>query len=186
MNRFLTVASLSLALSFTAAVLAETGGGISAADFQKKSTPDMVEHAGKLVDGMEAMLKKSFKLLEQAINSADVSATNTRNEAITAMKGLVKLSEGNYVTLQQRAAEKDRKGVEHEYVKITIAAAKVRELFAQVQSAGGVDIDLELTDVERTLTIGADLSPDDLLTELFVFVTPDVIPEPPINASPYF
>lgn len=154
-------------------------------DPSKMTIDQMMKSAGEMVHAMEDSLSKSFKLLEESIQAGDVAATQARNEAITAMKGLVKLSEENNFTLQQKSAEGDKEGVEHEYVKISIAAAKVQELFAQVQTAGGINVDIEATGVESSLDIESDFPVIQELTTTFV-TTAEVLPDPPIHASPYF
>ncbi|MCB9734513.1 MAG: hypothetical protein H6745_18160 [Deltaproteobacteria bacterium] len=191
-NRLLiTLAAISVvALSTSMLMAAEPKGDDPLAtpggdeDLASLSIDEMSERGSGLVRRMEKQLAESFKLLEESIAAGDVAATTARNEAITAMKGLVKLSEQNLLTLQQRAAERDRQRVEHEYVKITIAAAKVGEFYAQIKSATGIPIDLELTDVERKLEFQGQLPVvDDLVTN---FETPPDVPEPPVHASPYF
>ncbi len=153
-------------------------------DLAQLTIDDMVDRASTCVRRMENQLSKSFKMLEESIADGDVAATTARNEAITAMKGLVKLSEQNLLTLQQKAAERDRKRVEHEYVKITIACRKVGEFYAQVRSATGIPIDLELTDVERRLVFEGRLPVVESLTTLYA--EPANLPAPPVHASPYF
>ena len=150
------------------------------------SIEEMETGARDQVNKMQEMLASSFKLLEQAISTSDVASTAIRNEAITAMKGLVKLSEENLIMLQQKKAEKDRDGVEHEYVKISIAAAKVSELYAQVRTAAGIDVDLEDTQVERTLDIESSLSMEvGDVSAAGVSDSANVLPDPPTYASPF-
>lgn len=191
-----TVLALTVALA-TGGVLAEPtteselGGPVTNIkgldkDVDDMTIDEMVNDAGKKVTAMQGMLSKSFKLLQAALESGDVTSIPARNEAISPMKGLVKLAEQNYITLQAKAVKKDRDGVVHEYVKITIAHSKVGELYSQVVSAGGIDLDPDLTDVDVTLTIGSDLAPDEVLMEIYIFVGPDGVPEPVIYMSPYF
>ena len=148
------------------------------------SIPDMVSRADRLVNKMEEMLSESFSLLEEAISEGDVAVITARNEAITAMKSLVKLSEENFLTLQQKAAEGNRDSVEHEYVKITIASSKVSEFYAQVQTAGGINVDLESADVEVQMEVESAMAP---AVELATPPTeaPAVIPDPPVYASAF-
>jgi hypothetical protein len=147
---------------------------------------DMAGTAREEVNKMEEMLISSFKLLEQSISTSDVASTAIRNEAITAMKGLVKLSEENLIMLQQKKAEGDRDAVEHEYVKISIAAAKVAELYAQVRTASGIDVDLEDTRVERTMDIESSLPMDmGSVSSADISSSLDVLPDPPSHASPF-
>lgn len=181
------LSATSLGFGATALVAAEPEvlSGRSDDDLAQLTVDDMVERASESVRKMEKQLGESFKLLEESISKGDVAATTARNEAITAMKGLVRLSEQNLLTLQQRAAERDRTRVEHEYVKITIAAAKVGEFYAQIKSATGSPVDLDLTEVERKLIFEGELPVvDDLSTS---FTAPaDVVPDPPVHASPYY
>ena len=76
-------------------------------DIERMSVAQMVAAGEEHLEGMRQALSDSFALLEESIASGDVACTTARNESITAMKGLVKLSEENYVSLQQKAAEGD-------------------------------------------------------------------------------
>lgn len=155
-------------------------------DPSSMSVDEMEKTAKKMVAKMEEILTMSFKLLEQSISTSDVAATAIRNEAITAMKGLVKLSAENFMMLQQKRAEQNRDGVEHEYVKISIASAKVSELFAQVKTASGIDVDIEATQVESTLDIESSIPVDSETFSEFGSESVDVLPDPPSHASPVF
>ncbi len=158
-------------------------------DLSKIPDAKLVEKASRCVKTMEEQLTDSFYMLETSVSSGDVSAAQARNEAITVMKGLVKLSEQNLITLKQRAAENDRKRVENEYIKIMIACAKVGEYYAQVKSAVSIGIAaLELSSVERRLTfvgvlpIQNDLSTTFSSTNTYSPII--TVPTEPINASP--
>lgn len=177
---------ISLAFGVTGLLAAEPAPGPvrGEQDLTRLSNDDIVKDAIATVRRMEGQLAESFKLLEESIAANDIAATTVRNEAITAMKGLVRLSEQNLMTLQQRAAERDRQRLEHEYVKITIAAAKVAEFYAQVKSAAGGRVDLDLTDVERRLEFEGSLPVVEGLTT--GFSDPVTVPDPPVHASPYF
>ena len=158
-------------------------------DLSKLDTATLVERASGFVKKMEESLTDSFYLLESSLSAGDVNAANTRNEAITVMKGLVKLSEQNLMNMQQKAAEGDRKRVENEYVKISIAHAKVQEYYAQVKSAVSIGVtNLELSQVERRLVYSGELPVVDDLPGLYT-TTYDVFintPAEPVYASPYF
>lgn len=137
-------------------------------DLSNQSTPQLVERAVGLVRKMEEQLTDSFYLLEASLAAGDVNGANTRNEAITVMKGLVKLSEQNLMAMRQKAAEGDRKRVENEYVKILIASQKVSEYYAQVKSAVSLGVGvLELSSVERRLVFSGSLPVVDELPQLY-------------------
>ena len=186
---------IALAMSVQAAPPAPTrtegpvGTFADEEDLSKLSDQQLAERSEKLVKKMEEQLTDSFWLLEASLTAGDVAGAMARNEAITVMKGLVKLSEQNLITLKQKAAENDRRRVENEYVKITIAAAKVAEYYAQVKSAVSVGSGaLELSNVERRLVYSGRLPVVDELPSLFsqdynVFLEP---PEEPPHTSPYF
>ena len=182
-HRILTALGIA-AMMLGATLWTPAQGQASDPDVADMSMTEIVKAAGEMVQAMEDQLSKAFKLLEESIAADDMAAIQARNEAITAMKGLIKLSEENYFTLQQKVAEGDREAAEHEYVKISIAAAKVQELFAQVQTAGGIQIDIELAGVEKSLDIESDLPVGVELAESFV-QTSEVLPDPPVHASPY-
>jgi hypothetical protein len=137
-------------------------------DLSNQSTPQLVERAVALVRKMEEQLTDSFYLLEASLAAGDVNGANSRNEAITVMKGLVKLSEQNLMSMRQKAAEGDRKRVENEYVKILIASQKVSEYYAQVKSAVSLGVGvLELSSVERRLVFSGSLPVVDELPQLY-------------------
>jgi hypothetical protein len=152
-------------------------------------TDDLVDRASTLVEQMEKWLTESFYLLQASLSAGDVNAANTRNEAITVMKGLVKLSEQNLMTMRQKAAEEDRKRVENEYVKISIAHGKVQEYYAQVKSAESIGVtNLELSSVERRLVYSGQLPVVDDLPAFYTR-TYDVFTRTPVesvHARPYF
>lgn len=158
-------------------------------DLAKLSDVQLVERAEALVKRMEEQLTDSFWLLEASLTAGDVSGAMARNEAITVMKGLVKLSEQNLMTLKQKAAEGDRRRVENEYVKIAIAGAKVAEYYAQVKSAVSIGSGaLELSNVERRLVYSGNLPvidelPGSFVNDYNVFFEPI---EEPVHTSPYF
>ena len=167
-------------------VCALVWGAASAKSPSSMSIEEMVSGAGSMVDGMGKSLSSSFKLLEESISGSNVGATVARNEAITAIKGLVKLSEENFVALQQAAAEGDREGVENEYVKIMIAKGKVGELFAQVKTAGGIMVDMETPDSERNVEIDSEMLEVLVEAPSSPAPLPPETPEPPPPVSPFF
>jgi hypothetical protein len=173
----------ALAVVASGGMLASAQTKSDDADISKMTVGEMTEAAGERVRKMEEMLSQAYKLLEESIEKGDVATTTSRNEAITAMKGLVKLSEENFLILQHKAAQSERKGVEHEYVKISIAAVKVGELFAQVRSAGSGAIGLEGSDVSATLSVGGQL-PTSVNLPNQVGTTPSIsLPTPPVAVS---
>lgn len=189
-------ASCGVAFAATAAMVhaqeappARDPADLEDVDPSRLTTDKLVARASGYVREMEQWLTESFRLLEQSLSAGDVNAANTRNEAITVIKGLVKLSEQNFVNMQQKAAEGDRKRVDNEYVKILMAHAKVQEYYAQVRSAGSVGLtDLDLSSVERRLVYSGELPVAEDLPALFrqTFDVFSTTPTEPVHASPYF
>lgn len=62
-------------------------------DLASQPSDKLVDKASGFVKKMEEWLTDSFWLLEASLSAGDVNGANSRNEAITVMKGLVKLSE---------------------------------------------------------------------------------------------
>lgn len=176
----LSVLGVSL---LSVAVPASSGGGDT--DLSKFSNDELVSSAQAMVRKMESQLGDAFKLLEASVTAGDVGATTARNDAITKIKSLLKLSEENFVTLQGKIAVGERDDAEHEYVKIAIILEKVNELMSQVRAAGGIDVDIESAQVNSEVDYDGDFP---LLADLAIaFLEPvDLVPDPPIHASPYF
>ena len=59
---------------------------------------------------------------------------NGINEALSAIKGLLRLAEQNLVLLKEHVANAQLQKAEHEFVKISIAYNKIKELDARVRS----------------------------------------------------
>lgn len=185
MRRPLAIIIGLLAVTAMSALALAAPSGSDVSDLSGKSTKQLTSEGKQMVSDMESMLAKSFELLQESTKAGDVGAVTSRNDAVTAMKGLVKLSEQNFLTLQQKAAQGDRDRVEHEYVKITIAYAKVQELFAEVRAAGGIQVDLESTRVNRTFQFQGIMPPEPSITTAFGN-EPNSVPNEPVHASPYF
>ena len=102
------------------------------------------------------------------------------------MKALARLAERNLQALNEAASRNDRKKVEHEYVKISIAHSRVKDFYATVQSASGGTINLELKDTELFITNDATLPTVDELVTHYQGVIGNVVPGAPVHASPYY
>jgi hypothetical protein len=161
-------------------------------DLSKYSCKELVERAQKMVNEMDKQLTDSFYMLEASVDAGDMAAANTRNEAITIMKGHVKLAENNLRNLKQRCAENDRSRSENEFIKVAIASAKVREYYAQVRSSSSVGMEafeVEGEAVTRQLSFSGTLPVLQSLTEVFsaeAYTPFQSNPEAPSNASPWF
>ena len=80
---------------------------------------------------MRGSLSKVLRYLEEAREQRDVLKLNCVNEKLTAIKGLLRVSEQAAVTMMEALATKDVTVAQHEYEKIMIAASKTEELSAE-------------------------------------------------------
>lgn len=115
---------------------------VGAADGKAKkpdpaNIPSQSQQAKANVERMHRMVADGFKELEEARKAQNINRVNCVNDALTAMKGLLRLAESNRLAMQEAASRKDAAGVEHEYVKISIAFNKTEELYGQLQGCGG-------------------------------------------------
>jgi hypothetical protein len=161
-------------------------------DLSKYSCRELVDRGQKLVNDMDKQLTDSFYMLEASVAAGDIAAANARNEAITVMKGLVKLAETNLRSLKQRCAENDRPRAENEFIKVAIASGKVREYYAQVRSSSSVGMEafeVEGEAVTRQLSFSGTLPVLSGLSTQFSaesYAPFQTDPSPPANASPWF
>jgi hypothetical protein len=100
-----------------------------------------LEQGKASIDRMHKMVSSGFNELEEARKSQNITRVNCVNEALTTMKGLMRLAESNYLAMQECNSRKDTQCVEHEYVKISIAFNKSEELDGQLKGCGGPAVD---------------------------------------------
>ncbi len=150
-------------------------------DMKKSSIDQLVSKAHTTVKASRKMLAESFALLKESIKSNKATEVNARRDAITIMRGLLKVSEENYQTMQAEATEGNRDAVEREYVKIALANRRIAEYYAEVKSVAGT-LNLQVA-VQTDMTFLGALPPDSSVPSQFIEV--DVIPDPPVFASPY-
>lgn len=138
------VATLIASLSFAQQVPPKGDATLKPEELQPQAT--------KMMGEMKAMLQNAFNTLKEARAEKDVQKLNFVNEVLSAIKGLVKLAEGNFVELQEAVASQNLKKAEHQFVKISIAYDKVRELDGRIRTyrgtKGGAAVE-GTTDVER-------------------------------------
>lgn len=178
--------ALMLVAAGAAAAVAVAATAAKRAAAPRMTTPAMLEKARERLDATEKALAESFQQLEAARKAADIQRLDCVNEALTAVKGLVRLAQQNYTAMQELAAQGDTGRVEHEFVKLSLAADKVATLSVELKACGAPSISSEVEgEPERTL-----LSDDDLpLSEgdpLSWFSDTDVILREPAVSSPAF
>lgn len=149
------------------------------------SSQQMLKQADKQMGEMKATLKMGFEQLAEARESQDIDKLNTVNEALSAIKGLLRLAEQNFVGLQEAVAKGDKKDAEHEFVKITIAYDKIMELGARIRAASGK---MNTGAVPGQATVDT-VKDDDLPTEDPLEAIDEVLPvdvDRPESSTPFF
>ena len=137
----------------------------------------------KLVAQMREMRDVGESGLRKARGDKDLSRMDCINEALIALKGVLKLGEDYLYDMKAEYDRGNRKGVQSSYVKITIAMKKIESLDARLRSCGGPHEEGVVEGkpiIERTMD--SDLPNQDPLEGLES--DPMFVERPPV-ASPY-
>ncbi len=187
----------ALAVLLSASLLA--WGGVSFAqkapprsppsEGSKMSPKEKLKDANAKMAEMKGVLQSGFEKLREARQSQDVQMLNRVNEALSAIKGLVRLAEASHVALQEAVAKNDAKTTEHEYVKISIAHTKVMELQGRLRSSLGAGGEGASIDGKPVITPVKDSdlptgTPEETLIDALDL--PDIITDRPPATSPVF
>jgi hypothetical protein len=113
------------------------GANLKASDLQAMSMEEMTRKGDRLVEEMDRAVKDVLGRLTQAVQENDFARINCVNQALTMMKGLLRLSGQNAISLREAVASRDRAGAEHEYVKLHIAGNRILALRDQARACGG-------------------------------------------------
>jgi len=103
------------------------------------NVPDSEKAAStkKAIAHMREILTKIIKYLEDARHERDVVKLNCVNEKLSAVKGLLRISEQSDVTMQEALARHDPESAAHEFEKIAIAERKCEFLLAECEACVG-------------------------------------------------
>lgn len=143
-----------------------------------------LEQAQAYLDRLHGMVSGGFTELEEARKTQNISRVNCVNEALTTMKGLVRLAESNYLAMQECASRKDGACSEHEYVKISIAFNKSEELDGQLKGCGGPSVDGA---IDGRPYIEKNIAPDlPTIDPTITLNQTPLIGDLPPSASPFF
>ena len=122
-------------------IAAAVGAKGNAKPTSTNSIAGQIDQAKVMIEKMHKMVKSGFAELQEARTASNVGRVNCVNDALTAMKGLLRLAEGNFLSMQEAASRKATKDVEHEFIKVTIAYNKTDELNGQLKGCGGPSTD---------------------------------------------
>lgn len=133
-----------LFVSFPLFVLLVLGIGVSGyaealkpEAIKNKTNSQLLEEAESAVKMMQDIVKKTLDRYKKARDENDIGQMKCINENLQSLKGYLKLSEQNFVSLREKDTMQDRAGAENEYVKIMLALEKMEELDARVKGCGG-------------------------------------------------
>lgn len=150
---------------------------------EKLSTEEKLQEASSAIEKMKSVLEAALVRLQSAREERDLIKVNCVNDKLSAIKGLLKISEQAEVGLKEAVARNDQELVNHEFTKISIARARVDNLRVEVDGCVG-----ELasytgeTIVERT--IDGEIRDIDPSEEAVVLFTPvDFLRPPSVSAS---
>ncbi len=153
-------------------------------DVQAMSLEEMLAEGERSVQYMNVTARDVLDTLAAARKANDFARMNCIGTSLSSIKGLLRISDQNSLTLRERVIARDRAASEHEFVKVRIARQKVTELLGRARSCGGPSGDTVFeggATVERDFD--ADLPQEDVRTALFNPVFGDV---PPPSASPFY
>lgn len=160
---------------------------VSAQEAKPSADPAQVakqlEQARAFVARMGSLIGGAFNELEEARKAQNVSRVNCVGEAVSTMKGLLRLSEGNLLVMQECVSRNDAGCTNHEFVKISIAFNKTEELDGQLKGCGGPAVDGAIDGrpvIEKNVGDTPDLDPTQGLNDM----APQL--ENPPSASPFY
>lgn len=170
------------ALAGAALVIAQEAAKPAAAE--AGGSERKLDQARAYVDRMRGMISGGFNELEEARKSQNVARVNCVSDALGTMKGLLRLAEGIFLSMQECASRKDSACTEHEYVKISVAFNKCEEMDGQLKGCGGPSLEGNIDGkpvIEKT--VDADI-PE--LNPVGGLAAVDPKLETPPSASPFF
>ncbi|MCA9538064.1 MAG: hypothetical protein KC620_04215 [Myxococcales bacterium] len=130
------------------------------ADAEALPTPVKIEQANREVAAMRGTLSVANERLATAKENRDIIQVNCVNEKLTAIKGLLRISEQAFTSLGEAAAQKDAELINHEYTKISIAALRVESFRVEVEACIG-EASQYTGETQIDLSVSPDIREDD-------------------------
>jgi len=110
------------------------------------SSSQMISKSTSMVTQMEATLTEAYSILKKTRNEKDVIKLNCVNESISKIKGLLKRSKDDLISLQEAVSKDDAKSSNYYYTKISLANDNIKQAGMEVLSCSGT-ITIEMTPV---------------------------------------
>jgi hypothetical protein len=126
----LLVIALASSLSFQS--FADGDLGQSYRDAERMPSSEKVKLAGASMSGMQDTLRFTLEELKRSYEAKDIEQTNCIKERLSTIKGLLRISEEAEINLSEAVVSGQVDDVNHEFVKITMAASRVSDLRSQV------------------------------------------------------
>ncbi|MEZ4473159.1 MAG: hypothetical protein R3F60_20720 [bacterium] len=104
---------------------------------ERLPTPAKIERSGQEIDKMKGTLKGALDRLKSARERKDILQVNCVNDKLSAIKGLLKISEEAQANLREAARQEDEELVNHEFTKISIAGVRVENFRVEVEGCVG-------------------------------------------------
>lgn len=153
-------------------------------DLQAMSLEEMLADGERTVLDMNNTVREVLDTLASARKANDFARMNCIGTALSSIKGLLRISDQNALSLRERVMARDRPAAEHEFVKMRIARQKATELRAQARSCGGPSGE---TVFEGQAVVEKDFDEDLPLEDVRTALTdPAYNPDPPPSASPFY
>ncbi|MBM4372596.1 MAG: hypothetical protein FJ098_13125 [Deltaproteobacteria bacterium] len=105
------------------------------AEAQKMTYQEMVKEGAEIIADIRAMKDAAEERLRKAREDKAIETMDSINDALIALKGVLRLAEGYYYDLKSKAS--DLGAARTEFIKLRIAHNKAMELDAQIRAAGG-------------------------------------------------
>lgn len=104
--------------------------------------------AGESVASMRASLTKGLEELKVAREKKDAVELTCVNEQVTAMKGILRVSEDAFVSLQEAQSANDTERSRYEFRKIQVSKRKMDDLLQAAINCAGAEATSSNTSVE--------------------------------------
>lgn len=132
-NKLVILIVLILAFPlFSMKSFAEGDLGQSYREAERMPNSEKVKLAGESMSGMQDTLRFTLEELKRSYEAKDIEQTNCIKERLSTIKGLLRISEEAEINLSEAVVTGRVQDVDHEFVKIRMAASRVGDLRSQV------------------------------------------------------
>lgn len=133
---------------------------VHAADGAPMSTEAKMKSAQASVEKMKATLKAALQQHEAAKAKNDILKVTCIEDQLSAIKGLLKISEDSIDALKEAIGRKDAELIDHQYDKVNIAASRVAGFGVEVEGCMG-EASKYTGETVRETVIDPDIRKDD-------------------------